>query len=157
MTATLLLPPEVPTRARRTLVRFAAALGAQTLADGLAHAPAAGFLLHWLGGGEGKGLAASHAAATRLVLLAPARAGLRPLATRLHPAALVEEEAFQRWEIGLPTTAGGGSGLIGLKQAPLPAATSLGVGDYVIFDGSGEPLTDLLTRYLEWRAAATVE
>lgn len=154
MKSTLLLPAQVPTRAKGFLTRFAGALGATTVEAPLERAPKEGFILLWLGGSEGRDITVAASVALRLVFLAANRAGLRPLALRLRPAAMIEDYAFMRAEMGLATIADAPSGLCGLKQAPLAAGASLGVGDYVTFQGTGEPVVDLLRRYLDWRALA---
>ena len=147
-----MLPAEIPARPKRFLKRFGEEVGAALLAEPLARAPAEGFVLLWLGGSEGRDLKVAASLGHRLELLATNRAGLRPLALRLKLAAMIDEDAFMRAETGLPTTAGEPSGLYGLRQAPLEAGPSLGVGDYVSFQGTGEPLANLLKRYLDWRA-----
>jgi hypothetical protein len=146
-----LLPSRTPEQMRPILGRLAGRLSATTVEADIDSAPDEGFLLLWLGGRDGSNFEAPPSVATRLVLLCVDRSGLHSLAQRLQPAAMIEEFAFTQWEFGHLTVRGAASGLIGLRQAPLETAFSLRTGDYVVFAGTGEPVSDMLASYLAWR------
>jgi len=147
----LLLPDEVPVRTAHVLRRLALRLRAEPIAAGPRAAPAQGLLLYWLGGSDGRSLAPPPQVARRLVLLAVHRGALRALAARLQPAALVDDCAFTLWQEGRPPPPPGAlAGLVGLRQAPLAAGSSLDAGDYLPFRADGDPLDRMLDRYLTW-------